>query len=550
MKLTSFQVPEIRDSNDNILQEGTYGKKTPLANKQNTGVIDYINNNLMAHEILFQEMGMSLDENGNPTIPDRVLVDIRGAQTEVLSAISNAKSTALQEVEDTKPVLQTYIDSCALSASNALVSETNAKTSETKAKTSETNAKTSETNASSSASSALTSKNAASTSASNAQTYAQQASQSATTASTKASEASDSADRAEDALSRLTSVMVYKGSVATYANLPKTNLKVGDFYNVSDTGANYTWTGTEWDETGAVVDISGKADIASLANVAMSGNYNDLSNKPTIPIVNNGTLTIQKNGTQVATFSANQGNNVVANITVPIKVSELTNDSKYLTEHQDISGKADKIDIYTKSEIDTSLAGYLPLTGGNMSGNLTFGDFAFKPFGTHIDIGYDYDAKKGAGLAFRSSNYSTDSQQGAFLMYARNGDGTTAQLEGYPNGRLVWNGKEVSDYVTEIYQSGGYWYRLYKSGWLEQGGVLDNGSNARSVDGWINWTMPFKDLNYIVFLTPEREGSGNRCMAFGFSEKAVDKIHLNAYGPGSSSDMCRYIQAFACGYAY
>ncbi len=62
-----------------------------------------------------------------------------------------------------------------------------------------------------------------------------------------------------------------------------------------------------------------------------SGNYNDLSNKPTIPTVNNATLTIQKNGTNVQTFTANQGSNATANITVPTKVSELTNDSGYTT---------------------------------------------------------------------------------------------------------------------------------------------------------------------------------------------------------------------------
>lgn len=36
-----------------------------------------------------------------------------------------------------------------------------------------------------------------------------------------------------------------------------------------------------------------------------------------IPTVNNGTLTIKKNGTTVATFSANQSGNATANITVP-----------------------------------------------------------------------------------------------------------------------------------------------------------------------------------------------------------------------------------------
>lgn len=57
--------------------------------------------------------------------------------------------------------------------------------------------------------------------------------------------------------------------------------------------------------------------VSGLAKVATSGSYNDLSNKPTIPTVNNGTLTIQKNGTTVATFSANQSGNATANITVP-----------------------------------------------------------------------------------------------------------------------------------------------------------------------------------------------------------------------------------------
>lgn len=54
-----------------------------------------------------------------------------------------------------------------------------------------------------------------------------------------------------------------------------------------------------------------------------------------IPTVNNGTLTIQKNGTNVQTFTANQSTNVTANITVPTKVSELTNDSGYKTTDTD-----------------------------------------------------------------------------------------------------------------------------------------------------------------------------------------------------------------------
>lgn len=79
----------------------------------------------------------------------------------------------------------------------------------------------------------------------------------------------------------------------------------------------------------------------SLATVATSGSYNDLSNKPTIPTVNNATLTIQKNGTTVKTFTANASSDVTANIIVPINVSELTNDAGYLTSVTwgDVTGK-------------------------------------------------------------------------------------------------------------------------------------------------------------------------------------------------------------------
>ena len=73
-----------------------------------------------------------------------------------------------------------------------------------------------------------------------------------------------------------------------------------------------------------------------LSTVALTGSYNDLSDKPTISTVNDGTLTIQKNGTNVATFTANQSTAATANITVPTAVSELTNDSGYLTSSSNL----------------------------------------------------------------------------------------------------------------------------------------------------------------------------------------------------------------------
>lgn len=75
-----------------------------------------------------------------------------------------------------------------------------------------------------------------------------------------------------------------------------------------------------------------KKYFTDLKAVAFSGSYNDLTDKPTIPTVNNATLTIQKNGTNVQTFTANASSNKTANITVPTKVSELTNDSGFITD--------------------------------------------------------------------------------------------------------------------------------------------------------------------------------------------------------------------------
>ena len=86
---------------------------------------------------------------------------------------------------------------------------------------------------------------------------------------------------------------------------------------------------SDWDQTTATADDYIKNKPA-LATVATSGSYNDLSNRPTIPTVNNATLTIQKNGAGVATFTANASSNVTANITVPTKTSDITNDSNFV----------------------------------------------------------------------------------------------------------------------------------------------------------------------------------------------------------------------------
>ncbi len=71
--------------------------------------------------------------------------------------------------------------------------------------------------------------------------------------------------------------------------------------------------------------------VNALKPVATSGDYNDLTNKPTIPAVNDGVLTIAVNGTAAGTFTANQAGNATVNIPVPTRTSQLTNDSDFIT---------------------------------------------------------------------------------------------------------------------------------------------------------------------------------------------------------------------------
>lgn len=88
----------------------------------------------------------------------------------------------------------------------------------------------------------------------------------------------------------------------------------------NSTSANKAWSASK-----IASALESKADSSSLSAVAASGDYNDLLNKPAIPS----------------------------------KTSDLTNDAGYLTEHQDVSGKADKSEIPTKVSDLTNDVGYL-----------------------------------------------------------------------------------------------------------------------------------------------------------------------------------------------
>ena len=210
--------------------------------------------------------------------------------------------------------------------------------------------------------------------------------------------------------SKISSVYSFKGSISSVTSLP-TTATIGDVYNVEDTGMNYAWTGTEWDSLGIDIDLSSyytKTEVDEIIdNIEVSGgdslpNQVDNTGKflttdgetaswDYVINMNNVTestsegvskLVINKltqaeydelkakgqiNPNELYMTTDNSGDK---NIT---KLSELENDvgfiteipseyiteteldtKGYLTEHQDISGKADKETTYTKEEVDES----------------------------------------------------------------------------------------------------------------------------------------------------------------------------------------------------
>ena len=77
-----------------------------------------------------------------------------------------------------------------------------------------------------------------------------------------------------------------------------------------------------------------------------------------LPTVNDAALTITQNGTTVGTFTANASSNVTAAITVPTAVSDLTNDSGFITSSAlptNVSDLTNDAGYQTASEVTTAI---------------------------------------------------------------------------------------------------------------------------------------------------------------------------------------------------
>lgn len=64
----------------------------------------------------------------------------------------------------------------------------------------------------------------------------------------------------------ISTVMDYKGTKERVADLPITGNKVGDVWNIRSNGADYAWNGSEWNELGRTIDLSGYVPVTRTIN--------------------------------------------------------------------------------------------------------------------------------------------------------------------------------------------------------------------------------------------------------------------------------------------
>lgn len=116
---------------------------------------------------------------------------------------------------------------------------------------------------------------------------------------------------------KLTTIMRYKGSVATFAQLPSSDMVVGDMWNVAaafthedksyPAGSNVAWNGTDWDVLHGYIDTSvfltAEADPKGVSAVSVSG-----TTTKTITITLNDSTTVTGNFSDLnTTYTAGDG---------------------------------------------------------------------------------------------------------------------------------------------------------------------------------------------------------------------------------------------------
>lgn len=99
------------------------------------------------------------------------------------------------------------------------------------------------------------------------------------------------------------------------------------------------------------------------------------------------------------------------------------------------------------------------------------------------------------------------------------------------------------DYVVESYDDGnGNWYRIYKSGWLEQGGVSNTGQT-------VNFLKPFANTNYSIVGNEKLSTTTNPWANTGFKAMSCTTSSFYCYlsNTNSQNNLSTTVSWYACG---
>ena len=165
-----------------------------------------------------------------------------------------------------------------------------------------------------------------------------------------------------------------------------------------------------------------------------SGSYNDLTDKPSIPTVNNAVMTIKQGGVARGTFSANANENVEINLdaggaaqvqadwneadttavdyiknkptipVVPTNVSAFTNDAGYTTfsgDYNDLTNKPTIPTVPTNVSAFTNDAGYTTFDGD-------YNSLTNKPSIPAAQVQTDWNANSGMGQLLNKPSMATE----------------------------------------------------------------------------------------------------------------------------------------------
>ena len=259
----------------------------------------------------------------------------------------------------------------------------------------------------------------------------------------------------------------------------------------SDTIATYGNIVTHNVSEFATATQGAKADTAvqpaDLATVATSGSYNDLSDKPTIPTVGNGTITITQGGITKGAFTTNQSGDT----TVELDGGGSSVDIDNLTITENASNEIQAVAVVNQN------SGVLKSWTGTL---VEYNALETKSDDTMYVI--TDDDSEGVNVYTKSEvddllNNKQDTLVSGTNIKTINGE----TLLGSGNIKIE-AGSSGSDYVIEYQmptaENNYTWYRKYKSDWVEQGGCIPQGSGAES---YVEFPIPMATVHNPIWIS-------------------------------------------------